>query len=59
MSELLQDLIALREFLTRLEDICEEARDADGICVVLQDQSLGCEYDVLLVVRLRIGCIMS
>ena len=41
MSELLQDLIALRLFLKRVEAISEEARDADSVCVVLQDQRWG------------------
>jgi hypothetical protein len=38
MSELLRDLIALKLFLKRVEYICEEARDVDGIYVVLQNQ---------------------
>jgi hypothetical protein len=38
MLELLQDFIALRLFLKCVEDISEEAHDADGIYVVLQYQ---------------------
>jgi len=38
MSELLQSLIAFRLYLKRVEDISEEACDADGIYVILQDQ---------------------
>ena len=60
MSELLQGLIALRLFLKRLDDISEETRDADGIYVVLQDQRWGGgDFEVLLIVHFRIGCILS
>jgi hypothetical protein len=38
VSELLRSLIAFHLFLKRVEDVSEEACDADGVYVTLQDQ---------------------
>ena len=40
-SELLRSLIAFQLLLKRLGDVSEEACDADGICVILQNQWWG------------------
>ena len=41
VSELLRSLIAFQLLLKRVEDVSEEACDADGIYVILQDQRWG------------------
>ena len=41
VSELLRSLIAFQLLLKRVEEVSEEACDADGICVILQNQRWG------------------
>jgi len=52
-------LIAFQLLLKRVEDVSEEACDADGICVILQESEVGEGFEVLLDVQLRISCILS
>ena len=52
-------MIAFQLLLKRVEDVSEEACDAGGIYVILQEPEVGEGFEVLLDVHLRIDCVLS
>ena len=52
-------MIAFQLILMRVQDVSEEACDADSICVITSEPVVGEGFEVLLEFHLRIGCVLS